>query len=107
MQSLWALLRAVALGLGILDLVTDVLELLILHVSISFYLDLLQLRKWSRARHTLEGDLLTLESPDYRLGALLEEEDGFALGLQNLFIQIEMILTWEMKGCSISFLLHS
>ena len=81
--SLWTRLGAVALGLGILDLVTDVLELLILHVGIRLYLDLLRLGKYSWGRHTLEGDLLTLESPDYRLGALLEEEDGFALGLKD------------------------
>ena len=81
MQSLWTRLGAVALGLGILDLVTDVLELFILHQGIGLVLDLLWLGKGSRTGHTFEGDLLTLQPLDYRLGTLLEEEDGFALGL--------------------------
>ena len=79
--SLGTLLRAVAVGLCIPDLVADISELLIIHPGITLLLDLLLLGKWSQARQAFEGDLLALESPYHWLGTVLQKEDGSSLGL--------------------------
>ena len=76
------LLRAVSLWFGVPDLVTNIFELLILHQSITIFLDLLDLGWSIQIRQALESNLLALEPSDDGLGTLFEEEDGPAFFLE-------------------------